>query len=75
MTTALHTGPDPEQAWEYLTQARKRYTQGQIALRLGVDIRTVRLTDSWATRQLIICLSSLSDQPAYVRELVEMLRA
>lgn len=51
MTTSLHTGPDPEQAWEYLTQARKRYTQGQIALRLGVDIRTVR---RWEVRQIAI---------------------
>ena len=51
MTTALHTGPDPEQAWEYLTQARKRYTQGQIAQRLGVDIRTVR---RWEVRQIAI---------------------
>lgn len=38
-------------------------------------IRTIRLTDAWASRQLFICLRSLADQPAHVRELVQTLRA
>lgn len=48
MATVLTTGPDTETAWEYLAQARKHYTQAQIAQRLDVDIRTVR---RWEARQ------------------------
>lgn len=48
MTTVLITGPDTETAWDYLAQARKHYTQTNIAQRLGVDIRTVR---RWEARQ------------------------
>jgi DNA (cytosine-5)-methyltransferase 1 len=48
MTNVLHTGPDPEKAFDYLSQARKHYTQAQIAQRLGVDARTVR---RWEVRQ------------------------
>jgi len=48
MATVLTTGPDTECAWDYLAQARKHYTQTQIAQRLGVDIRTVR---RWEARQ------------------------
>lgn len=48
MATVLTTGPDTETAWDYLAQARKHYTQTQIAQRLGVDIRTVR---RWEARQ------------------------
>lgn len=48
MATVLTTGPDAESAWDYLAQARKHYTQTQIAQRLGVDIRTVR---RWEARQ------------------------
>jgi DNA (cytosine-5)-methyltransferase 1 len=47
VTHTLTTGPN-ETAWEYLTQARKHYTQAQIAQRLDVDIRTVR---RWEARQ------------------------
>lgn len=48
MATVLTTGSDTETAWEYLAQARKHYTQIQIAQRLGVDIRTVR---RWEAQQ------------------------
>ncbi len=48
MATVLTTGPDADSAWDYLAQARKHYTQTQIAQRLGVDIRTVR---RWEARQ------------------------
>ncbi len=48
MSTALYMGPEPEAAWEYLAQARKRYTQTHIAKWLGVDIRTIR---RWEVRQ------------------------
>ncbi|MEW6119561.1 MAG: DNA (cytosine-5-)-methyltransferase [Pseudomonadota bacterium] len=48
MATVLTTGPDTETTWEYLAQARKHYTQAQIAQRLDVDIRTVR---RWEARQ------------------------
>lgn len=40
-----------------------------------MDIRTVRLTDSWASRQLMLCMRRYADLPLHVRELVEMLRA
>jgi DNA (cytosine-5)-methyltransferase 1 len=48
MPIVLTTGPDTETAWDYLAQARKHYTQAQIAQRLDVDIRTVR---RWEARQ------------------------
>lgn len=48
MAIVLTTGPDTETAWEYLAEARKHYTQAQIAQRLDVDIRTVR---RWEARQ------------------------
>ena len=48
MATVLTTGPDAETAWKYLAEARKHYTQAQIAQRLDVDIRTVR---RWEARQ------------------------
>lgn len=48
MAYVLYTGTDNDQAWEYLQQARKYYTQIQIAQRLGVDIRTIR---RWEARQ------------------------
>jgi len=38
-----------------------------------MDIRAIRLTDSWATRQLILCARSFKDLPMHVRELVDML--
>lgn len=40
-----------------------------------MDIRTVRLTDSWSTRDLMLCVRSLAELPVHVRELVEMLRS
>jgi DNA (cytosine-5)-methyltransferase 1 len=48
MAIVLTTGPDTETAWDYLAQARKHYTQAQVAQRLDVDIRTVR---RWEARQ------------------------
>lgn len=48
MATVLTTGYDNETAWNYLAEARKHYTQTQIAQRLGVDIRTVR---RWEAQQ------------------------
>lgn len=48
MATVLVTGPDTETAWEYLAQARKHFTQAQIAQYLEVTIRTVR---RWEARQ------------------------
>lgn len=49
MATVYTTGPDTETAWDYLAQARKHYTQTQIAQRLGVDIRTVRRWEAHQT--------------------------
>ena len=40
-----------------------------------MDIRAIRLTDSWATRQLILCARSFKDLPMHVRELVDMLHS
>lgn len=48
MALVLTTGPDTETAWDYLAEARKHYTQAQIAQRLDVAIRTVR---RWEVRQ------------------------
>jgi len=35
----------------------------------------VPLTDSWAARELTICIRSLKELPLYARQLVEHLRA
>lgn len=48
MATVLFTGSDQEAALSYLAEARKHYTQAQIAQRMDVDIRTVR---RWEARQ------------------------
>lgn len=40
-----------------------------------MDIRVVRLTDPWATRQLVVCMRRMAELPAHLRELVEMLRS
>lgn len=48
MTSVLYTGPDSDKALQYLLEARKHYTQSQIAQRLSVDERTVR---RWEVRQ------------------------
>ncbi len=40
-----------------------------------MDIRMVDLTEPWATRQLMICMRTLEDQPAHIRELVDMLHS
>ncbi len=48
MTSILHTGNDSDIALNYLIQARKQLTQAQIALRLDIDVRTVR---RWEARQ------------------------
>jgi DNA-binding transcriptional LysR family regulator len=40
-----------------------------------MNLRIVKLTDSWATRQLSLCMRSYAELPLHVRELVEMLRA
>lgn len=49
MTTVLTTAPESDAAWNYLIQARKYYTQAQIAQNLEVDVRTVR---RWEARQI-----------------------
>ena len=51
MATVLTTGQNVEAAWNYLAQARKHYTQAQIAQHLEVNIRTVR---RWEARQTTI---------------------
>jgi hypothetical protein len=38
-------------------------------------IAIVELTDTWAVRELTICIRSLSELPPYARQLVEHLRA
>ena len=48
MATVLLTASDNTTALHYLAQARKHYTQAQIAQRLDVDIRTVR---GWEAEQ------------------------
>lgn len=48
MATVLFTGSDQDAALNYLAEARKHYTQAQIAQRMDVDIRTVR---RWEARQ------------------------
>lgn len=51
MTNTLTTSSDTDAAWHYLVQARKYYTQGQIAESLDVNVRTVR---RWELRQIPI---------------------
>jgi len=38
-------------------------------------IAVVPLTDSWAVRELTICIRGMDDLPLYARQLVEHLRA
>jgi hypothetical protein len=38
-------------------------------------IAIVPLTDSWAVRDLTICIRNMSELPLYARQLVEHLRA
>ncbi|MDR3639989.1 MAG: LysR family transcriptional regulator [Humidesulfovibrio sp.] len=40
-----------------------------------MDIRTLRLTDPWAKRQLMLCMQRFDELPVHVRELVETLKA
>lgn len=51
MATILTTIQDGDAAWNYLIQARKHFTQAQIAESLEVDQRTVR---RWELRQIPI---------------------
>ena len=51
MATILSTSQDNDAAWNYLVQARKHFTQAQIAESLKVDQRTVR---RWELRQVPI---------------------
>ena len=51
MTTVFTTANDNDAAWHYLIQARKFYTQGQIAENLEMNVRTVR---RWELRQVPI---------------------
>ncbi|SNR77347.1 DNA-binding transcriptional regulator, LysR family [Humidesulfovibrio mexicanus] len=39
------------------------------------DIRVVRLTDSWVTRNMVLCVRHFDELPVHVRELVESLRS
>lgn len=40
-----------------------------------MSLRRVRLTDSWATRQLMLCVRRFDDLPLHGKKMVEMLRA
>ncbi|NOS96755.1 MAG: DNA (cytosine-5-)-methyltransferase [Methylotenera sp.] len=51
MTAILTTAQDNDAAWNYLIQARKYFTQAQIAENLEIDQRTVR---RWELRQVPI---------------------
>ena len=51
MATILTTRQDNDAAWNYLIQARKYFTQAQIAENLEIDQRTVR---RWELRQVPI---------------------
>lgn len=51
MSSILTTSSDTDAAWHYLVQARKLYTQNQIAENLDVNVRTVR---RWELRQIPI---------------------
>jgi DNA (cytosine-5)-methyltransferase 1 len=51
MATILTTRQDNDAAWNYLIQARKYFTQAQIAENLDIDQRTVR---RWELRQVPI---------------------
>lgn len=55
MATVIHTLPDSNSAFVYLTAARQLHSQAEIARQLGVDARTVR---RWELRQ--------SQPPAYL---------
>ena len=51
MSIILTTSTDDEAAWNYLAQARKHFTQAQVAQHLKVNARTVR---RWEARQVPI---------------------
>ena len=51
MATILTTAQNNDAAWNYLIQARKHFTQAQIAEQLEIDQRTVR---RWELRQVPI---------------------
>ncbi|OGR36685.1 MAG: LysR family transcriptional regulator [Desulfovibrionales bacterium GWA2_65_9] len=40
----------------------------------SMNLRVVDLTDSWATRQLILCVRDFAHQPLHIRELIEHIR-
>jgi len=40
----------------------------------SMDLRIVRLTDSWAKRQLLLCVRAFASQPLHIRELIEHIR-
>lgn len=39
-----------------------------------MNLRVVPLTDSWATRQLMLCVRDFANQPLHVRKLIEHIR-
>ncbi len=39
-----------------------------------MDLRTVALTDIWATRQLMLCVRAYDRQPLHVRELIDLIK-
>ncbi|WP_204322334.1 hypothetical protein, partial [Streptococcus pneumoniae] len=41
----------------------------------SMAIRSIRLTDAWATRHLSLCMRGLDQLPLHARELVEHLAA
>lgn len=43
--------------------------------RQTMDIQVLRLTDAWATREVLLCVRSYAELPVHVRELVETLRS
>lgn len=40
----------------------------------SMDLRVVRLSDDWATRQLMLCVRDFAHQPLHIRELIEHIR-
>jgi DNA-binding transcriptional LysR family regulator len=40
----------------------------------SMSLHIVRFTDSWATRQLMLCVRDFANQPLHIRELVEHIR-
>lgn len=40
----------------------------------SMDLRVLRLTDTWAKRQLLLCVRGIASQPLHIRELVEHIR-